>query len=146
MVVAHPGDETAGCGALLSRLAGACVIVLTSGGADGDAVTGAESREGGEQVVFQSFPSGSPGACLIALSAEEISLKRRMIAAHASRKDALSKFRISHEWYRPAPMPDFDAPPNDERLLYERDGVLTSERWLSLAAAAMKAAERGMLT
>jgi hypothetical protein len=70
-------------------------------------------------------------------SLEELDLKRRMAACHATQAATLADFTLDRELFRAAPSYDFGALPNGGALLYERHGWnLHGPRWLALVRAA----------
>jgi len=73
-------------------------------------------------------------------SLEELDLKRRMAACHATQAATLADFTLDRELFRAAPSYDFGVLPNGGGLLYERHGWnLDGPRWLALVRAAENA-------
>lgn len=81
---------------------------------------------GPEGWVRQRFlPALEPARCeieVLALTAAERALKRRMAACHATQGDTLASFDLGREAFRPAPAHDFTRLPHGGDLLYERHG------------------------
>jgi hypothetical protein len=62
-----------------------------------------------------------------------------MLDAHATQQRVLAMISTDVERFRPAPLYDFSALPNEGRLLYEMYGWgMTGPRWQALAAAALR--------
>jgi N-acetylglucosamine malate deacetylase 2 len=104
----------------------------------GGSLTARFTRPRGRQMVTQRFaPANGCRGVAIRLSHEEQAHKRRVLAAYASQRRALSSFGVDVEQFRCAPSYDFASLPNGGRLLYERhDWGITGERWCALARAA----------
>src|SRR5438874_1142812 len=156
VIVAHPDDETVGCGAQLPRLDDATVIVLTDAAAFAVHAAAELKRRGGERLsivempfyradgdnkwALQSFPAHcGPTAITIRLTESERTLKRAMLAAHRTQRRTLSPFSSDFECFRCAPPYDFRTLPNAGQLLYERyDWGMTGEDWLRLTQTATR--------
>lgn len=92
--------------------------------------------DGGMAVQDFADPSG---AVVLDLTPGERSLKRAMLARHATQAAVLAAFGTAREPYRAAPVHSFAAPPNGGRLFYEtRPWRLTGAAWLDLAGAALR--------
>jgi N-acetylglucosamine malate deacetylase 2 len=96
-------------------------------------------RAGRDGVVHQAF--APPEGCQVTrrLDPWEQQCKREMFAAHASQTPVLASFSMTEEKYRVAAPFDFRTLPNESQLLYDRyPSGPTGERWLALAAAALR--------
>lgn len=72
------------------------------------------------------------------LTPNEIAVKRRMFAAFATQRAALSRFPIDVERFRLAPTYDFSAPPHEGKLYYEQLGwSMIGAEWRTRAAKAV---------
>lgn len=98
-------------------------------------------RAAGSGWLRQRFiPETGCPETVIALTEPEQSLKRRMLAAHATQAETLSSFSLDEERFRPAPEYDFASLPNGGDLLYERyDWRMTGARWRELVRRALAA-------
>jgi LmbE family N-acetylglucosaminyl deacetylase len=100
--------------------------------------------EGPNGMAVQHFVA-APGCgpeIVLRLTERERTVKRRMIAAHASQQRVLAAFATDTERFRLAPTCNFTRPPNGGRLYYERyDWGMTGERWRTLAHDALKQLE-----
>lgn len=93
-----------------------------------------------EETLRQSFvPLPGATATVVGLDARERWVKRRMARCHRTQAETLAPFDLATERYRSAPRYRFDAPPNDGRILYERQawGVHDFAEWRALAARAL---------
>jgi LmbE family N-acetylglucosaminyl deacetylase len=87
----------------------------------------------------QSFVAGeSAEAITLSLSPESRELKERMIACFKSRAAVLTGFDTDAEKFRLAPSYDFEALPNDGRVLYDSQGTQLASRWPALVADARR--------
>lgn len=68
---------------------------------------------------------GCPEVC-VELSADDRARKQAMLACFASQREAIARFPIAVERFRPAPAYDFTRPPHEGLLYYERLGWPTS--------------------
>ena len=96
-------------------------------------------REGENgEMLRQSFISQCHSAEVpIKLSADQVALKRSMMAAHASQQHILIPFSVDIERFRPAPDYDFTVSANRGQLLYEKfNWGLSGSEWPSLVRAA----------
>jgi LmbE family N-acetylglucosaminyl deacetylase len=76
---------------------------------------------------------------VLSLAPAALSLKRRMLACHASQWRTLRWFSVSVECFRVAPPYDFTAPPHEGRLWYERYPLgMTAARWVRLVRTALQ--------
>jgi len=92
------------------------------------------------RMIAGEFISPSLAAVeeLLTLSAEERRLKRQMFACFETQQEILSRFRLKYERFRPAPHHDFDKPPHQGPLLYERWGWgITGGDWRRRARSAL---------
>ena len=69
-------------------------------------------------AVGAFLPATTAAPIVLELSAEEMALKRRMLACFGSQQQVLSSFPIGPEVVRIAPKYDFTAPPHPGRLFY----------------------------
>jgi LmbE family N-acetylglucosaminyl deacetylase len=90
-------------------------------------------RAGGEGRLAQSFaPAPGGDETVIALGPDEVRLKERVFAAHATQREVLGWFSTATERFRPARRYDFRALPNGGALLYEQFGWgMTGVKWLA---------------
>lgn len=97
-------------------------------------------REKGGQLTPQSFaPAGSVQSMTVHLKPEQIALKLRMRAAHASQANLLSNFKLEIEQFRRAPGYDFRLPANGGNLVYERfDWGLNGKQWREVVTAVVE--------
>lgn len=89
-------------------------------------------------IVSAWLPGAEAGAVTVALSDEEQSAKRAMIACHASQSATLAQFPVDAERFRPAPAYDFRQPPHAGRLNYEVFGWADGVQWRARAADALR--------
>lgn len=91
------------------------------------------------RMVFGEFVPTNGPEIVVHLDNDAASLKRQMVARHATQRDVLRHIRLDAERFRLAPPYRFDAAPPGEEVLYDRFAWgLTSGRWLPLAGAAME--------
>ena len=96
-------------------------------------------RVGVRGVVHQTFVPAVGRQIRVRLEPWEQERKREMFAAHASQASVLACFSIAEEKFRVAAPFDFRTLPNGDQLLYDQyPSRLTGERWLALAAAALR--------
>jgi N-acetylglucosamine malate deacetylase 2 len=97
-------------------------------------------RMGQFDLVVQDFERGVGGEIYdIELRDEEIELKRRMYAAHASQIETLERFGADTERFRVAANYDFGELPNGGDILYDsRDWAIKSRQWLQLSRTALQ--------
>jgi LmbE family N-acetylglucosaminyl deacetylase len=93
----------------------------------------------GEGLVVQRFaPGHSEREVVLHLEGEAQTLKRAMIARHATQRRTLSLFATDAERFRSAPAYDFAALPNGGRLFYaQQPWGMDGERWLQLSREAL---------
>lgn len=105
----HPDhDATAFC------VHAACRLIAQGGGTPPAIVEARFYAAPQGRYVFSEFlahPDAGP-ALALNLTPEEIALKRRMCALHASQQKHLVQFRLEEEVYRLAPRYHFSAPPH----------------------------------
>ena len=105
-----------------------------------DAIEMAFYHAGAAGMVAQRFVPANTPTIEVSLSDAAWALKQRMLAAHASQVEVLTRFDPRIERFRVAPRYDFTAPPNGGSLYYETaDWGMTGARWRSLAATASRA-------
>ena len=105
----HPDhDATAFC------VHAACRLIAQAGGTPPAIVEARFYAAPQGRYVFSEFvPHSDAGPALaLHLTPEEIELKRRMYALHASQQKHLVQFRLEEEVYRLAPRYHFSAPPH----------------------------------
>jgi N-acetylglucosamine malate deacetylase 2 len=96
-------------------------------------------RAGVRGIVHQTFAPAVGRRIRVRLKPWEQERKREMFAAHASQASVLACFSIAEENFRVAAPFDFRTLPNGDQLLYDQyPSRLTAERWLALAAAALR--------
>src|SRR5204863_360533 len=130
VVVAHPDDETIGCGAQLARLHGRIVVLVT----DGAPRNGEDARRSGFATP-QAYAAARRNELLAALRHAAVPV------------DAVRTLNIPDQEaaFRLAPAYDFTALPNDGRLHYDAmPWGMTGKRWLELTTAALN--ELGIAT
>lgn len=105
-----------------------------------DAIEMAFYHGGAAGMVAQRFVPANTPTIEVPLSDAAWTLKQRMLAAHASQVEVLTRFDSRFELFRVAPRYDFTALPNGGSLYYETaDWGMTGARWRSLAATASRA-------
>lgn len=96
-------------------------------------------RAGVRGIVHQAFAPPAGRQIRIRLEPWEQERKREMLAAHASQASVLASFSIVNEKFRVAAPFDFRTLPNRDQLLYDQyPSRLTAERWLAVAATALR--------
>lgn len=91
----------------------------------------------------QSFCDGDEGIALRLHPGAQF-LKRQMLSCHATQARTLQPFSVEVERYRPAPVYDFAALPNNGRVLYAAHAWgLTPGDWPQLAQEASRVLEIG---
>ena len=94
---------------------------------------------GSAGMVAQRFVPADSLTVEVPLSDAAWALKRRMLAAHASQIDVLTRFDSRIERFRTAPPYDFGLLPNGGSLYYETAGWgMTAGRWQELVATASR--------
>lgn len=95
---------------------------------------------GPEGPVHQRFAQHpASGEVVSILSADQLVLKTRILATHATQSENMKLFNCGDERFRYAPEYDFAALPNHGVLHYEGfESGMAGERWLCLTAEAME--------
>ena len=93
----------------------------------------------GSLAVGVLIPRPDAEVTQFALTPQEQSLKKQMLACFVSQHRILDSFPLEREWLRPAPRYDFSKPPHPGTLYYEtRPMGWTGEEWRRLACAALQ--------
>lgn len=94
----------------------------------------------GERAVFEFLPSPDvPEVHTLHLQGELRELKERMYDCFRTQQECLSQFPVSVERFRPAPRYNFERPPHDGLLDYERlSRRMSGEEWLRHAERALQ--------
>lgn len=96
-------------------------------------------HRGATGMVAQQFVPADVPTVEVPLSDAAWAVKGRMLAAHASQAEVLTRFDSRVERFRIAPSYDFWVLPNGGSLHYESaDWGMTGERWRELVAAASR--------
>jgi LmbE family N-acetylglucosaminyl deacetylase len=80
----------------------------------------AEYNYAGGRVRSGEFPPDGEPAGILALTSEEVSWKRRLLACYASERGNLAHIRVAKEAFRPLPARDYAQSPHSGRLFWER--------------------------
>jgi LmbE family N-acetylglucosaminyl deacetylase len=119
----------------------AAALIARQGGAPPALIEMAFYHAGPAGRVYQRFvPDAECAELALRLDDDALLRKQRMIAAHATQRDALAPFASPVERVRKAPRYDFTRLPNDGRLLYEQFAWgMTGTGWLKRVDAAQRA-------
>lgn len=122
----------------------ACALIGRRGRPAPDIVEASFYHDRGGAMATGAFlPAGNVRAVRFDLDAARRDLKRRMVACFATQQAVLAPFPLDRELLRPAPAYRFTSSPAAAALYDRFDWGMRSERWRTLAAAALAELDLG---